>query len=102
MGILATGLPLALQDFGPWLGMNIAFLLGLFVLPRPLSVRRERLVKLLAIVLGVALFLYAKYGRAVTVLPPHGWSSGRSQRSRSETEPRSGSFGWSTASSSVP
>ena len=70
MGILATGLTLALQDFGPWLGMNIAFVLGLFVLPRPLSVRRERLVKLLAIVLGVALFLYAKYGRAVTVLPP--------------------------------
>ncbi|WP_435197391.1 hypothetical protein [Natronomonas sp. EA1] len=70
MGILATGLPLALQDFGPWVGMNIAFLLGLFVLPRPLSVRRGRLVKLIAIVLGVALFLYAKYGQAMTVLPP--------------------------------
>lgn len=70
MGILATGLPLALQDFGPWLGMNTAFLLGLFVLPRPLSARRGRLVKLIAIVLGVALFLYAKYGQAVAVLPP--------------------------------
>jgi hypothetical protein len=70
MGILATGIPLALQDFGPWLGMNIAFLLGLFVLPRPLSARRGKLVKLIAIVLGVALFLYAKYGHVITVLPP--------------------------------
>ena len=70
LGILATGLPLALQDFGPWLGMNIAFLLGLFVLPRALSAQRGRLVKLIAIVLGVALFLYAKYGQAITVLPP--------------------------------
>jgi hypothetical protein len=70
MGILATGLPLALQDLGPWLGMNVAFLLGLFVLPRPLSPRRGRLVKLVAIALGLALFLYAKYGQAVTVLPP--------------------------------
>jgi hypothetical protein len=70
MGILATGLPLALQDFGPWLGMNTAFLLGLFVLPRPLSARRGRLLKLIAIVLGVALFLYAKYGQVVMVLPP--------------------------------
>ncbi|MEA5388074.1 hypothetical protein VB779_14220 [Haloarculaceae archaeon H-GB11] len=69
MGILATGLPLALQDFGPWVGMNIAFLLGLFVLPR-LSAQRRRLVKLIAIGLGVALFLYAKYGQAMTVLPP--------------------------------
>jgi hypothetical protein len=70
MGILATGLPLALQDFGPWVGMNITFLLGLFVLPRALSARRGRLVKFIAIGLGVALFLYAKYGQAVTVLPP--------------------------------
>ncbi|MFB6250803.1 MAG: hypothetical protein ABEI27_03785 [Halobellus sp.] len=70
MGILATGLPLALQDFGPWLGMNGALLLGLFVLPRPLSVRRARATKLVAIVSATALFLYAKYGSAVTVLPP--------------------------------
>lgn len=70
MGILATGLPLALQDLGPWLGMNVTLLLGLFVLPRPLSVRRGRLVKFSAIILSIVLFLYAKYGQAVTVLPP--------------------------------
>lgn len=70
MGILATGLPLALQDFGPWLGMNVMLLLGLFVLPRPLSARRGRLVKLSAIILGIVLFLYASYGQAVTMLPP--------------------------------
>jgi hypothetical protein len=70
MGILATGLPLALQNFGPWLAMNTTFFLGLFVLPRPLAARRRRLIKVIAVVLGVALFLYAKYGQVVTVLPP--------------------------------
>ncbi|MFC6942741.1 hypothetical protein ACFQE8_22745 [Salinirubellus sp. GCM10025818] len=30
MGILATGLPLAIQNLGPWLGMNAVFLLGVF------------------------------------------------------------------------
>jgi hypothetical protein len=72
MGILATGLPLALQDLGPWLGMNVAFLLGVFVLPRPLAGRRRRLIKFTAIGLGVALFLYAKYGQAIALLPPPG------------------------------
>jgi hypothetical protein len=70
LGILATGLPLALQDIGPWVGMNAVFVLGLFVLPRPLSARRGRVVKLVAIFLGLALFVYAKYGQAMTVLPP--------------------------------
>jgi len=70
MGILATGLPLALQDLGPWLGMNAAFLIGVFLLPRPLSPRRRTPLKLLAIVFGVVLFLYANYGAMVTVLPP--------------------------------
>lgn len=69
MGILATGLPLAIQDFGPWLAMNTIFLLGVFVLPRALSDRMSRLLKLLAIVLGGVVFLYANYGSAVTVLP---------------------------------
>jgi hypothetical protein len=69
MGILATGLPLALQDFGPWLMMNVTFVLGLFVLPRPLAAERRRPVKLTALGLGITLFLYAKYGQAVTVLP---------------------------------
>jgi hypothetical protein len=70
MGILATGLPLALQDLGPWLGMNAVFLLGVFLLPRPLSPRRGTAIKLLAIVFGVALFVYANYGAMVTELPP--------------------------------
>jgi hypothetical protein len=70
MGILATGLPLALQDFGPWLGMNAVFLLGIFVLPRLLSPRQGRFVKFVAVLLGIALFLYAKYGQAITVVPP--------------------------------
>jgi hypothetical protein len=69
MGILATGLPLALQDLGPWVGMNAVFLLGLFVLPRPLDARRGRRVKVLALVVGVTLFLFAKYGQAAPVLP---------------------------------
>lgn len=70
VGILATGLPLALQDLGPWLGMNTAFLLGVFVLPRPLSPRRARVFKLGAMLLGIGVFLYASYGQTMTVLPP--------------------------------
>ncbi|MEF8799960.1 MAG: hypothetical protein V5A38_05190 [Halolamina sp.] len=69
MGILATGLPLAIQNFGPWFGMNAVFVLGVFVVPRPLPTRRTGTVKLLAIVFGSALFLYANYGSAVHVLP---------------------------------
>ena len=69
MGILATGLPLALQDFGPWIGMNAVFLAGVFLAPRALQPRRGRVVKLTAIAGGVVLFLYAKYGALVPLLP---------------------------------
>lgn len=69
VGILATGLPLAFQDLGPWLGMNLVFLLGLFVIPRPLARRSANATKGFAIGLGSALFLYAKYGALVAVLP---------------------------------
>lgn len=70
MGILATGLPLAIQNFGPWFGMNAIFLIGVFVLPRTFPARRAGAIKLLAIVLGAAVFLYANYGEALTMLPP--------------------------------
>ncbi|WP_254841357.1 hypothetical protein [Natronomonas marina] len=69
VGILATGLPLALQDLGPWLGMNAVFLVGLFVAPRPLSRRAGTRVKFLAILVGSGLFAYAKYGGLLTTLP---------------------------------
>jgi len=68
LGVLATGLPLAVRNLGPWLGMNAVFLVGVFLVPRPLSDRGARRVKLLALVLGGALFLYANYG-AVAASP---------------------------------
>lgn len=67
--ILATGLPLAIQNFGPWFGMNIVFLVGVFVLPRFRPTRRSGIVKLLVIVFGGILSLYANYGGALAVLP---------------------------------
>jgi hypothetical protein len=70
MGILATGLPLALQNFGPWLAMNTVFVVGVFVLPRLLSCRWASAVKLAALVFGAVVFLYANYGDTLTVLPP--------------------------------
>jgi len=70
MGILATGLPLALQDFGPWVTMNTIFLAGIFVLPRLFPAHRAVAVKLLAIVVGSVVFLYANYGGLVPLLPP--------------------------------
>jgi len=69
LGILATGLPLAVQNFGPWVGMNAVFLGGVFVFPRVLSPRYRPGVKLLTIVAGVVVFLYATYGCAVPLLP---------------------------------
>jgi len=69
VGILATGLPLAVQDFGPWVAMNAIFLVGIFVVPRFLPARRARPVKLLAIVVGGVVFLYANYGDALPVFP---------------------------------
>ena len=70
VGILATGLPLALQTLGPWLGMNLVFLLGVFVLPRPLPERAARRVTLAAIALGMALFVYARYGGVLAGVAP--------------------------------
>ncbi|MFD1684903.1 hypothetical protein [Halobellus litoreus] len=69
MGILATGLPLALQNFGPWIGMNAVFVFGVFVLPRALPDRRAEGVKLVALVLGGLVFLYANYGATLTGVP---------------------------------
>jgi hypothetical protein len=69
MGILATGLPLALQDFGPWVGMNAVFLASVFAAPRAMRPRRGRVVKLTAIAGGVVLFLYAKYGTLAPLVP---------------------------------
>lgn len=71
VGILATGLPLALQDIGPWLGMNLVFLLGVFVVPRFFrQLWIQRTTKLIAILLGTTLFLYAKYGGLLAGLVP--------------------------------
>ena len=69
VGILATGLPLALQDLGPWLGMNAVFLVGLFVVPRVLPPWPGMAEKFLAIAAGSALFLFANYGALLPVGP---------------------------------
>ncbi|WP_255152747.1 hypothetical protein [Halorarius halobius] len=69
MGILATGLPLAIQNFGPWFGMNVIFLVGVFVLPRVLPAHLAGAFKLFAIVLGGTVFLYASYGGVVSMVP---------------------------------
>ncbi|TKX83199.1 hypothetical protein EXE43_25495, partial [Halorubrum sp. SS5] len=66
LGILATGLPLAIQNFGPWVGMNAVLLVGIFVLPRVLSPRYRSAAKLLAIAAGGAVFIYATYGGAIS------------------------------------
>ena len=70
MGILATGLPLAVQNVGPWLGMNAIFLLGLFIVPRALAPKWAVASKVFAIGAGSAVFLYGTYGAAVPLLPP--------------------------------
>lgn len=69
VGVLATGLPLAVRDLGPWLGMNAVFLVGIFLLPRVLDGRPARAVTVAAVVAGTGLFLYANYGGVVAVLP---------------------------------
>lgn len=69
MGILATGLPLALQNFGPWFGMNAIFLVGVFVLPRLLPERLASGIKPFAIIFGGTVFLYANYGGTLPLLP---------------------------------
>jgi hypothetical protein len=71
VGILATGLPFALQDLGPWLGMNGVFLLGVFLLPRLTRDDRTSLrLRVGAIVAGTLLFAYASYGAALADLLP--------------------------------
>jgi len=69
MGILATGLPLALQNFGPWVVMNSLFFAGVFVLPRFISRRFVGPVKFFGIATGGSLFLFFNYGAMVTWLP---------------------------------
>lgn len=66
VGILVTGLPLALRDMGLWIGMNGIFLLGIFVLPRFVDdPRRSLAVKIGAIGLGLTLWGYVKLGPTV-------------------------------------
>lgn len=63
VGILITGLPLALRDLGLWISMNLVFLVGIFLLPRLVADgRRSVAVKVGAIILGVGLFGYVKFG----------------------------------------
>ncbi|WP_318570957.1 hypothetical protein [Salinigranum marinum] len=69
VGILATGLPLSLQALGPWIGMNLVFVVGLLVLPQFASPRAASGSKLSALVGGPLLFVYAKYGGSLPVLP---------------------------------
>ena len=69
LGILVTGLPLAIQNFGPWFGMNAVFLVGVFIVPRVVPPWYRPGIKLLAVVAGAAVFLYATYGSAVSLLP---------------------------------
>lgn len=69
VGILATGLPLALHNLGPWLTMNLILLVGVFGVPRFTSERTGTYVKLAAIVGATVLFLFANYGAGVPLLP---------------------------------
>ena len=63
VGILATGLPLAFQAIGPWVGMSAVYALGLFVVPRFLSSERAAVgTRAGALVAGTVPFLYARYG----------------------------------------
>jgi hypothetical protein len=69
VGILATGLPLSLQALGPWIAMNTVLLVGVLLVPQVTSGRPAVGSKVVAIVVGPALFFYAKYGGAVPGLP---------------------------------
>lgn len=68
-GILATGLPLSLRHLGPWLAMNLLLVAGLLLVPRAAPGRAARSSKLAAIVLGPAVFVYARYGGTLALLP---------------------------------
>lgn len=67
VGILATGLPLAFRNLGPWLASNLVLLVGLFVLPRVLPERVAVRVKLATVAAGVGLFAVLNYGSAVGI-----------------------------------
>ncbi|WP_435064646.1 hypothetical protein [Halobaculum sp. EA56] len=69
VGILATGLPFALRDVGPWLGANLVVLVGVFFLPHALPPRRRAGVRAAALAAGPAVFLYAKYGALLAAGP---------------------------------
>jgi hypothetical protein len=49
--------------------MNAVFLAGVFVAPRAMRPRRGQQAKLAAIVGGILLFLYAKYGTLAPLVP---------------------------------
>jgi hypothetical protein len=69
VGILATGLPLAFQEFGPWVGTNAVYAVCVCVLPRfILSSRLADGTRVGALVAGTVLFLYARYGGLVAPL----------------------------------
>lgn len=71
VGIVATGLPLAWQRLGPWVGSNAIFLVGIFVLPQFVTDRRRALqLKIGSLLAGTLVFLYASYGAALAVLVP--------------------------------
>jgi hypothetical protein len=69
VGILATGLPLSLQSLGPWVVMNAVLLVGVLLVPQVTSAQMAVGSKVVAIVVGPALFFYARYGAAVPGLP---------------------------------
>jgi hypothetical protein len=72
VGILATGLPLSLQALGPWITMNVVLLVGVLLVPQFVTGRAAVASKVAAIVVGPALFFYAKYGTVVPGLPEPG------------------------------
>lgn len=69
VGILATGLPLALQTLGPWVAINVVFLVGVFVVPRFQPERQAMGTKLAALILGSLVFVYANYGGLLPIGP---------------------------------
>jgi hypothetical protein len=70
VGILLTGLPLALRELGLWIGTNAIFVTGIFLLPRFVDADRpSTAVKVGALLAGMALFAYVKVGGTVGAVP---------------------------------
>jgi hypothetical protein len=69
LGILTTGVPLAIQNIGPWVSMQLTFLGGIFVVPRLVRPARRGPIKLATVGLGSGLFVFANYGDLLPVLP---------------------------------